>query len=153
MIRVAMRCPNFYPLGMSPYDFSEADPVVRARMSRIRKKGSRAEQELLNLLAEAGMVYTPHAKVEGVEVDALVEPRVCVFVDSPFWHWREDYAIPQVRQDYWEPKLRRNKERDREQNQRLRAAGYSVIRAWSDRLEGLMPRVRRAVARQHKKSG
>jgi DNA mismatch endonuclease (patch repair protein) len=136
-----------------PYDFSAADPVVRGRMTRIRKKGSRAEQQLFAMLAEADLEFTPHAKVEGVEVDALVEPRVCVFVDSPFWHWRDDYAIPRVRRDYWGPKLRRNKERDREQNRRLRSAGYSVVRAWSDRLEGLVPRVRRAVRRQLRKSG
>jgi DNA mismatch endonuclease (patch repair protein) len=121
-------------------------------MSRIRKKGSRAEQEAFSILAEAGLAFTPYAKVEGVEVDVLVEPRVCVFVDSPFWHWREDYSIPKVRRDYWEPKLRRNRERDRQQNRKLRAAGYSVVRAWSDRLDGLLPRVRRAQLRQLRKS-
>lgn len=153
MVRVtSFETEPFYS-GAVPYDFSAADPVVRARMSRIRKKGSRAEQQAFSMLAEARLVFTPYAKVEGVEVDALVEPKVCVFVDSPFWHWRDDYSIPKVRRDYWEPKLRRNRERDQEQNRKLRAAGYSVVRAWSDSLDGLLPRVRRAIRRQLGKSG
>ena len=57
----------------------------------------------------------------------LIEVRGC------FWHQHEGcrYAvIPQTRQDYWVPKLRRNVERDRENCKSLRSMGWHVIVVW-----------------------
>ena len=38
--------------------------------------------------------------------------------------------MPKANRDYWEPKLRRNVERDRETDTRLDEAGWTVIRVW-----------------------
>lgn len=56
---------------------------------------------------------------------------VAVFLDGCFWHGcPEHQVIPKANRTYWEPKLRRNVERDREVDRRLREAGWLVVRVW-----------------------
>jgi DNA mismatch endonuclease, patch repair protein len=38
--------------------------------------------------------------------------------------------MPKANADYWQPKLRRNRERDRRQTADLEAEGWRVIRLW-----------------------
>lgn len=57
--------------------------------------------------------------------------RVCVFVDGCFWHGCEQhYAPPKTNGDYWERKIASNKARDADTDRRLRAAGWTIVRAW-----------------------
>lgn len=57
--------------------------------------------------------------------------RVAVFVDGCFWHRCPDHQVmPKANREYWEPKLRRNVERDRETDRRLGRAGWRVVRVW-----------------------
>jgi DNA mismatch endonuclease (patch repair protein) len=65
----------------------------------------------------------------------FLSARLCVFVDGDFWHGRD---WPNLRHrlelranpDYWIPKIARNIERDREQDQLLLALGWRVLRLW-----------------------
>ncbi len=57
--------------------------------------------------------------------------KVAVFIDGCFWHGcPEHQVVPATNQDYWIPKLSRNRERDLEQAHSLRAAGWRVLRFW-----------------------
>lgn len=57
--------------------------------------------------------------------------RVAVFVDGCFWHGcPEHFAAPRSNQSYWQPKIRRNIERDAETNHALERAGWRVVRIW-----------------------
>lgn len=57
--------------------------------------------------------------------------RVAVFVDSCFWHCCPDHGhMPSTNAGYWEPKLARNRQRDREQTDALQQAGWLVARVW-----------------------
>jgi DNA mismatch endonuclease, patch repair protein len=57
--------------------------------------------------------------------------KVAVFIDGCFWHGCPLHAtFPATNVDYWEPKLRRNRERDDETNDELRRAGWIVLRFW-----------------------
>ena len=63
----------------------------------------------------------------------LVFPRkrVAVFLDGCFWHQcPEHFQLPASNRVYWEPKIARNVERDRETDQRLAEAGWLVLRFW-----------------------
>jgi DNA mismatch endonuclease (patch repair protein) len=56
---------------------------------------------------------------------------VAVFIDGCFWHRCPEHAVlPKANRDYWEPKLRRNVERDREVDVALQQAGWRVVRIW-----------------------
>jgi DNA mismatch endonuclease, patch repair protein len=55
-----------------------------------------------------------------------------IFVHGCFWHshgCRKGQA-PKSRLDYWEPKLKANKKRDRAQIRALRSLGWAVLTLW-----------------------
>lgn len=57
--------------------------------------------------------------------------RVAVFVDGCYWHGCPEHGTnARVNADYWAPKIAGNIARDRDTDQRLNAAGWTVIRAW-----------------------
>jgi DNA mismatch endonuclease, patch repair protein len=57
--------------------------------------------------------------------------RVAVFVDGCFWHGCPDHGTqPRANADYWRAKIDRNVERDRETDDLLVEAGWSVVRVW-----------------------
>jgi DNA mismatch endonuclease (patch repair protein) len=58
-----------------------------------------------------------------------------IFVHGCFWHRHNDprckYThVPQSKQDYWLPKLERNKDRDRSNQARLKELGWENIVIW-----------------------
>jgi DNA mismatch endonuclease (patch repair protein) len=62
---------------------------------------------------------------------AFTARRVAVFVDGCFWHCCPEHGSkPAVNVGYWDPKLRRNVERDRAADTALLAAGWAVVRVW-----------------------
>jgi DNA mismatch endonuclease, patch repair protein len=62
---------------------------------------------------------------------AFTARRVAVFVDGCFWHCCPQHGSkPAVNVGYWDPKLRRNVERDRAADTALTAAGWAVVRIW-----------------------
>jgi DNA mismatch endonuclease (patch repair protein) len=79
--------------------------------------------------------------------------RVAVFVDGCFWHSCPAHCrVPSTNLDYWLPKLARNRERDRRNDQRLTDAGWLVIRVWEhDDPEEAASRIA-AIVRERRKS-
>ncbi len=59
------------------------------------------------------------------------QKKVAVFIDGCFWHYCPEHGhIPKSNVQYWQPKLKRNKERDRENTNALTANGWTVLRIW-----------------------
>lgn len=57
--------------------------------------------------------------------------RVAVFLDGCYWHGcPEHHRLPATHIDYWSAKVLRNRERDADTDERLRAAGWTVLRFW-----------------------
>lgn len=101
-------------------------------MKRVKQKDTAAELVLRSALHRLGLRYRLHRRIEGVVAD-LVFPtaKVAVFVDGCFWHGCPLHAtFPKSNQSYWLPKLAENKERDQRQSEKLRTAGWVVIRLW-----------------------
>jgi len=60
---------------------------------------------------------------------------VAIFVDGCFWHGcPKHYRRPKSRQKYWDAKIQRNQERDRQVTRTLRAKGWKVVRLWEHAL-------------------
>jgi DNA mismatch endonuclease, patch repair protein len=80
---------------------------------------------------------------------AFTARRVAVFVDGCFWHACPEHGTrPANNTWYWEPKLRRNVERDRAADDALAAAGWNVVRVWEhEPLEAAMTAVLAVLAR------
>ena len=61
-----------------------------------------------------------------------------VFVNGCFWHMHEGcpwFVMPSSNQEYWTEKLRRNRQRDTENQEKLMALGWRVIVVWECHLK------------------
>ena len=105
-------------------------------MSRVRSKDTRPELIVRKLAHARGLRFRKHCKhLHGCP--DLVFPRagVVVFVDGDYWHgwrfptWRAKLA------SYWKDKIEGNRRRDRRNFDRLRRAGWVVIRVWEHEVE------------------
>jgi DNA mismatch endonuclease (patch repair protein) len=57
--------------------------------------------------------------------------RLAVFVDGCFWHSCPAHLVlPKANADWWQTKLARTRERDRETDKYLALAGWTVVRVW-----------------------
>jgi len=117
-----------------------------------RKTGSRPEASLRRELHARGLRYRKNpslrTSVGVVRPDlTFAGPKVAVFVDGCFWHSCPIHrTTPGTNRDYWEPKLRRNRERDRLVTAALTAEGWVVVRVWEhEPLEGAAAAVETAV--------
>lgn len=54
-----------------------------------------------------------------------------VLVDGCFWHSCPEHGtLPRANREWWVWKLRHNRERDADTDQRLRELGWAVVRIW-----------------------
>ena len=68
-------------------------------------------------------------KLPGKPDFTFQKERLIVFVDGCFWHGcPKCYRAPKGNQKFWETKIIRNRERDREVNRELRLRGWRVLR-------------------------
>jgi DNA mismatch endonuclease (patch repair protein) len=66
-------------------------------------------------------------------VDIAFGPsKVAVLIDGCFWHGCPQHGtLPtETNRDFWSSKIVRNRERDRDTDERLEAAGWHVVRVW-----------------------
>ncbi|MEO7229617.1 MAG: very short patch repair endonuclease, partial [Candidatus Limnocylindrales bacterium] len=93
-----------------------------------------------------GFRYRLHVRdLPGTPDIVLPRHRAVVLVHGCFWHRHPGCRFayqPKSRTEFWEPKLRANRERDARDQERLRDAGWRVHVVWEcettdDRLAGL----------------
>lgn len=107
----------------------------RYNMSRIRAIDTRAEVLLRKALWKKGLRYRKnYTALPGKPDIVLTRQKIAIFVDGDFWHARghQDNPGEQVatNKEFWQKKLARNVERDKEVNDELIEAGWLVIRFW-----------------------
>lgn len=101
-----------------------------------RRTDTQPERRLRSALHALGLRFRKDHPVETaarkVRPDVVfTRARVCVFCDGCFWHSCPDHAsTPQTNAEFWRLKLERNVERDRQTDQALAAAGWTVVRVW-----------------------
>lgn len=111
-------------------------PEARRRMQRVRQKNTSAEAALRRELHARGLRYRIHVPVltqpRRVADVAFSGLRVAVFVDGCFWHGCPQHATwPKQNAEFWRAKILANQKRDRDTDERLRAEGWKVVRAWA----------------------
>ncbi len=105
-------------------------------MSKIKGKETKLELKLRDALLEAGITeFKMHYNITGKPDFAFPEIKVALFLDSCFWHnCPKCGSKPQTNEEFWENKLKRNAQRDREVNRQLKGEGWKVIRVWEHEL-------------------
>ena len=123
-------------------------------MERQRRAATRPGLALRGALHARGLRYRVDQQVlPGVRRKAdLLFPRarVAVFVDGCFWHVCPEHATwPKANAEWWRRKLEANVARDRDTDERLHAAGWTVVRIWEHQpVEEAVEQVLRVVPRR-----
>ena len=111
-------------------------------MSRIRSTDTKPELALRKRLFAKGMRFRTRLKLAGKPDIAFTRARLAVFIDGCFWHGCPLHGTsPKSNSVYWNAKLQRNRERDREIDAALAADGWEVIRYWEHEIKEDIGRV------------
>lgn len=125
-------------------------PAQRSQlMSRIRAKETGPERLLRAYLRQAGLRgWRKNIRVlkgaSSVDV-AFTRWRIAIFVDGAFWHGHPRFFTPGKSGEFWDRKIARNRERDKESTRLLRRAGWQVVRVWDFEVEQAPLRIASAV--------
>lgn len=123
----------------------------RQIMSAVRQKDTLPELQLRRALYAAGIRgwRCNYKRVPGKPDIAWPRRRVAVFVDGAFWHGHPSRHRPGRSGVYWDKKIARNVERDREVDEQLGDLGWLVVRLWDfevgKSLDGAVKRVEQAL--------
>ena len=103
-------------------------------MSKIRSKNTKPEIALRKALFAKGFRYRINdKKLPGKPDIVLPKYNVVIFMHGCFWHEHENCKrahLPKSNIDYWENKIRTNKERDVRNRELLSALGWKIIIVW-----------------------
>jgi len=123
-----------------------------ANMAAIRSKDTKPEMIVRKGLWKRGFRYRlNHKRLPGHPDLVLRKYRTCIFVNGCFWHGHhvnlqfDDLQftiynsacckIPKTNREFWVAKIRRNKERDKEEQRRLAEMGWHCITVWECELK------------------
>ena len=115
-------------------------------MAAIRSKNTKPEIVVRRGLWKRGFRYRlNHKRLPGHPDLVLRKYRTCIFVNGCFWHGHlvdmqalessECCRIPKTNREFWVEKIRRNKERDREEQRALANMGWHCITVWECELK------------------
>ena len=110
-------------------------------MAAIHSKGTKPEMIVRKWLWKEGFRYRlNHDRLPGHPDIVLRKYRTCVFVNGCFWHGHKATMspvegsacckIPKTNREFWVNKIRRNQERDKEEQRKLAQMGWHCITVW-----------------------
>jgi DNA mismatch endonuclease (patch repair protein) len=103
-------------------------------MRQIRSKDTAPELALRRIVHRMGYRFRLHRKDLPGKPDLVFPGRKkVVFLHGCFWHQHRgcrEGRLPGTRQEYWQPKLERNQERDAVSQTALKALGWDVLTLW-----------------------
>ena len=128
-----------------------------ANMAAIHSKDTKPEMIVRRGLWKRGFRYRlNHKRLPGHPDLVLRKYRTCIFINGCFWHGHnvalprmgdgrgkmedviensECCKIPKTNREFWVAKIRRNKERDKEEQRKLAEMGWHCITVWECELK------------------
>jgi DNA mismatch endonuclease (patch repair protein) len=110
------------------------------RMSRVRNSDTKPEMIVRRIVHGMGYRYRLHSKkLTGHPDIVLASRKKVIFVNGCFWHQHgcNHYRMPKSRKEFWEPKLRKNVERDKYVRLSLEDQGWSILTIWECELKDI----------------
>lgn len=108
-------------------------------MSRIRSRDTKPEKKVRQSLFRSGFRFRVNVKtLPGTPDILLPKYRTVIFINGCFWHGHKGckyYTTPETNTDFWVDEVRKNKERDALNNQRLESLSWSIITIWECELK------------------
>ena len=109
-----------------------------AVMSCVRSKNTGLERNFIRILRKevSRKFHTYQVDIMGKPDVVFKRERVCVFIDSDFWHgWQYPRWKHLLKNDFWREKIERNRKRDKKVTAYLRKKGWRVFRIWEHSLK------------------
>jgi len=106
-------------------------------MSRVRGSGNKATELRLIAIFRANRIrgWRRRSRIFGKPDFVFPKEKIAVFVDGCFWHGCPRHgSMPQTNQDFWQQKLKRNRQRDLLVNKTLKKQGWTLLRLWQHEL-------------------
>ena len=109
-------------------------------MAAVRSKDTKPEMVVRKYLWSRGFRYrVNNPRLPGHPDIVLRKYHTCIFVNGCFWHGHEGckyFRMPKTNTEFWERKISRNRERDREEQKQLARMGWHCITVWECELKG-----------------
>ena len=103
-------------------------------MAAIKSKSTHPERIVRRYIRSLGYKYNLNRKNIPGKPDIFIQKyNTVVFIHGCFWHQHKKcrYAVwPKTNKKFWNSKLKRNIERDRENNKKLKRMGYRILNVW-----------------------
>lgn len=107
-------------------------------MSKIRSKNTKFEEDFIFSLRKATrkQFRTYIADIKGKPDIVFDRRKVCVFLDSDFWHgWQYPRWKHLLKNDFWRDKIERNRVRDKKTTIFIKRKGWKVVRIWEHQIK------------------
>ena len=112
-------------------------------MRAIPGKNTRPELAVRTVLHRAGFRYRIHPKhIRGKPDIVLRKYGAIILVNGCFWHGHNCHIFKMPKQESWQAKIKRNRERDRENLAYYEEEGWKVLQVWECAIQGknILPR-------------
>ncbi|TDC88821.1 very short patch repair endonuclease [Actinomadura sp. 7K507] len=134
-----------------------SSPARRRNMQANRSRDTKPELEVRRALHRLGLRYrvaiAPDPGLRRRADIVFTRARVAVFIDGCFWHGCPEHGRSSFNHnaDYWPSKIAANVARDADTTDRLRHAGWLVLRFWEhEDTASVVERIRLAVSGNEK---
>lgn len=108
-------------------------------MAAVKNKNTKPEMQIRKELHKRGFRYSLHnKKIPGKPDLYFRKYNAALFINGCFWHMHDcpRVNIPETNSEFWEEKLNRNKERDKEVRALLDQSGVRHMTVWECDLRG-----------------
>lgn len=113
-------------------------------MAAIKANDTKPEMLVRRYLHAHGFRYGLHnRKLPGSPDIVLRKYKTIIFINGCFWHGHEGckyYRLPKSNLEFWQTKIERNRQRDIETIEALKAKGWRVITIWECELRNIAQR-------------
>lgn len=113
-------------------------------MASVKSSDTKPEMLVRRYLHAHGFRYGLHnRKLPGSPDIVLRKYKTIIFINGCFWHGHEGckyYRLPKSNLEFWQTKIERNRQRDIETIEALKAKGWRVITIWECELRNIAQR-------------
>lgn len=114
---------------------------IMSKEQRSKTMGAiRAQSKLENIFTKSlwnqGLRFRKNVrKLKGTPDIVIQKYRIVIFVDSCFWHGCPiHFKRPKSNQEFWDTKITRNRERDKEVDEYYIGKGWNLKRIWEHQI-------------------
>lgn len=106
-------------------------------MTHIKSTNTKIEKDITKALWNLGYRFRKNVKgLPGKPDIAIKKYKIVIFLDSCFWHkCPEHFKKPKSNLEYWEPKIKRNVERDAKINSYYQHKNWHILRIWEHEIK------------------